>query len=539
MTSPEGLIASDIGVRTIDDMPLDDIIASIEQVQADKASAMSLNEALHDPRYEMVNTVYDPINGSFVVLAERNPKLPASSAFAEMGYASLSPYTSWTRDERVGELRDKLGIRKYYDMKRADGTVRGALRLVKTPVMAARWFIEPASKSPLDVSIAKFVEKNLFEDLNMPFERVLEDALLMCEYGYMPLEKVYSLDIDGKIVLKKLAPRHPLDIQEWIFDMNGGPNGVIMDATEANGWSSVAIPIEKLVVFTLEQEAGDIRGISLLRSAYKHYYYKDTLYKIDAIQKERHGIGVPIIKLPMGYTEQDKQLAENLGRNLRTNERAHITVPANWEVGFAELKGQPVDCLPSIKHHNDQIMGNILAPFYNDPSATQDSMAMFYKATRYIATTIAGTFNRYVIKPLVDFNYAGGKYPILRARRIGENEDLRAWSFAFRNLVGTNAIIPDDILEEFLRTELDLPPADTATARPAMAPRATEKLVARQDSNVESVPVTQPTQVAQTPGNTTNTAKNVGPPKVGLPRQKGTPPVGNPKRNSGTDRSGG
>jgi hypothetical protein len=495
----------------------EDIINAIEQQHAERQRSFSE----YMSKYDTVNAVYDPVHGSYVIMAERDPKLGLDTAFTEMGYASLSPFTSWTRDERVGELRDKQGIRKYYDMKRADGTVRGALRLVKTPVMAARWFIEPASDSAIDKNIAKFVEENLFEGLNMPFERVLEDALLMCEYGYMPLEKVYALSSDGKIVLKKLAPRHPLDIQEWLFDMEGGPNGIIMDATEANGWNASAIPIEKLVVFTLEQEAGDIRGISLLRSAYKHYYYKDTLYKIDAIQKERHGIGIPIIKMPLGYTADDKRLAEDLGRNLRTNERAHITVPMNWEVAFAKLEGQPVDCLPSIKHHNDQIMGNILAPFYNDPGAKEDSMTMFYKATRYIASTIAGTFNRYVIKQLVDFNYSRGKYPILRARRIGENEDLRTWSFAFRNLVGTDAIRPDAPLEAFLRKELDLPPADPTTVRLRPTPQAPGG------------------GSADSPGNTTNPAANVGPPKIGPPRQKTTPPVGTPKGNSGTDRSGG
>jgi len=416
-------------------------------------------------------------------------------------------------------------------MKRADGTVRSALRLVKTPVMAARWFIEPASDSVIDKNIAKFVEENLFEGLNMPFERVLEDALLMCEYGYMALEKVFAEE-KGRIVLKKLAPRHPLDINEWIFDANGGPNGIIMEATEANGWDPALIPIEKMVVFTLEQEAGDIRGISLLRSAYKHYFYKDTLYKIDAIQKERHGIGVPIIKLPMGYTAADKTAAEDLGRNLRTNERAHITIPANWEVGFAKLEGQPVDCLPSIKHHDDRIMGNILAPFYNDASAKEDSMTIFYKATRYIASTIAGTFNRYVIKQLVDFNFSRGKYPILRARRIGENEDLRTWSFAFRNLVGTGAIVPDDILEAFLRQELDLPPADPKTARPITTPQLP-------GSDTSGGSPTAKSRAVDSPGNTTNPAVNVKPPKVGPPRQGLAPPVGVPKGNSGSDRSGG
>jgi hypothetical protein len=515
------------------------IIAELEQNAETREIAntaqltkqITLNEALNS--YDLVKAVHDPVNGSYVVMAERNPKLDINTAFKEMGYVSPSPFTSWTRDERVPELRDQTGIRTYYNMKRADGIIRGALRLLKTPVMAARWFIEPASDSTLDKSIADFVERNLFEELNAPWYRVLEDALLMCEYGYMPLEKVYGLNSDGKIVLKKLAPRHPLDIMQWEYDTTGGPNGIVMEPTQANNFESIFVPIEKLVVFVLEQEAGDMRGISILRSAYKHYYYKDTLYKIDAIQKERHGIGVPIIKIPLGASDKDRALADDLGRNLRTNERAHISLPMNWEVMFAKLEGQPVDCLPSIAHHNDQIMQNILANFYKDPSAKEDSMNMFYKGTRYIASTLAETFNRHVIKQLVDFNYNRGKYPILRVRRIGENEDLRTWSFAFRNLVGANAIFPDDPLEDFLRTELDLPPADKKTARTPFDPRQQRAQEPGPPGTVGSLP----TQTS--PGNTTNPANNTGLPHVGLPRQKAQPPVKPPQKNAGSDRSGG
>jgi len=503
----------------------DEMIAALEERIQQKVETLTLNEAMNN--YDLISTHYDPIHGSFVVMAERDPKLSTGLAFRELGYSSPSPFTSWTRAERVPELRDQLGIRTYYDMKRADGTVRGALRLLKTPVMAARWFVEPASDSALDKNIASFVEDNLFRKLSTPWYRVLEDALLMCEYGYSPLEKVFGQDADGKIILTKLAPRHPLDIQEWDYDDQGGPNAIIMNPTESNGWESIQIPIEKLVVFVLEQEAGDMRGISILRSAYKHYYYKDTLYKIDAIQKERHGIGVPVIKLPPGFSEADKQIAEDLGRNLRTNERAHVTLPPNWSLEFAKLEGQPVDCLPSIMHHNDQIMANILATFYKDPSAKEDSMNMFYKGTRYIANTIADTFNRYVIQQLVDFNFARGKYPILRARRIGENEDLRTWSFAFRNLVGANAIIPDDNLEKFLRVELDLPPADEKSQR---LPKALQPAPAPQQN---------PGTPQQEPGAPIDPRTNVKPPRVGLPRQNDKPPVAPPKGNAGTDRSGG
>lgn len=508
----------------INDLRVYQVNKTNDLVKSDVKS-LTLREALET--YELVSANYDPANGSYIVLSDRDPKLSPDTAFKEMGYSSPSPYTSWTRDERVPELRDKSGIRTYYDMKRADGQVRSSLRLFKTPVMAARWFMEPASDSPLDQSISKFVEENLFERLSTPWHRVLEDALLMCDYGYMPLEKVFDIDDDGKIYLKKLAPRHPLDIQEWVYDSNGGPDGLVMDATEANGFNGIFIPISKMVVFVLEQEGGDMRGISILRSAYKHYYYKDTLYKIDAIQKERHGIGVPVIKIPAGASAADKSLAEELGRNMRTNERAHITLPPNWEFMFAKLEGQPVDCMPSIAHHNEQIMSNILAFFSKDPNAKEDAMNMFYKGTRYVALTIAETMNRYVIKQLVDFNYKRGKYPKLRARRIGENEDLRTWSFAYRNLVGAGSIIPDDELERFIRLEMDLPPMDKSTSRTVATPQNPNEPEPEDEPEDEKL------------GNLTDPRKSVKPPKVGPPRQKTSPPIGVGQKNTGRDGSGG
>jgi len=480
---------------------------------------------------DIVGANHDPAHGSYVILADRTPNLPLGSAVTEMGYASPSPWTSWTRDERVPELMDRRGLRTYYDMKRADGTVRGALRLLKTPVMAARWFIEPATDSTIDQNIADFVEKNLMQDLNVPWSRIIEDSLLMCEYGYMPFEKVYE-NVGGRTKLVKLAPRHPMDIQEWIWDDFGGPEGFIMDpampallnkqygqpfpaygpfAPTNTGRAQpeeVFIPINKLVVFVLEQEAGDLRGVSILRSAYKHYYYKDTMYKIDAIQKERHGIGVPIIKLPPGFSVGDRKLAEDLGRNLRTNERAHIVVPSNWEVMFAKLEGQPVDCMRSIEHHDMKIKSNILAPFMDEANVNPDSLDVYYKATRYIASTVCDTFNHYVIPQLVDYNFSRGGYPMLRVRRIGEEEALRTTSFAVRNFVGANIIQPDDELEKFVRSELDLPPKDKDTVREVQTPQA--------GGNAPAVPEVGPPRQAPKQG------ANVGKQNVGVDQSGGS-----------------
>lgn len=502
--------------------------AHIEQRQ------MAFREALE--KYDIVSAVHDPHQGSYVILADRVVNRLGSGAgtshgFAEMGYTSPSPYTSWTREEWNPKLRDKQGLREYYKMKRQDGTVRGALRLVKTPVLAGRWFIKPGSDSATDKKIAQFVEDNLFTDLNVTWSVLLQDILLMCEYGYMAFEKVWKQQ-DGKIVLQKLAPRHPLDIQEWEYDANGGPNGIVMEPTPAlqTMGPPIRIPISKLAVFALEPEAGDLRGISILRSAYKHYYYKDTLYKIDAIQKERHGIGVPVIKLPPGFTPTDKALAENLGRNLRTNERAHVVLPPNWELIFAALEGQPVDCITSIDHHDKKIMSNILAPFLDDSSVDPKSTDMFLKSTRYIGQYVIDIFNKFIIKELVNLNFTlgkGRKYPTLQVRRVGEQEDLRTNSFTLRNLVGAGAIIPDDPLEDFLREELDLPARDPETSRDIVEGDDSDQDVDQKDQQTSAI------------SRDKNQTKSPKPGRTGLPRQAGTPEMKPGRTTSGRDTSGG
>lgn len=450
-------------------------------------------------------------------------------SIGELGSSSVSPFTSWIRREYNRDLIGIKGLQVYDKMRKSDGTVRGTLRSVKTPVLAARWFIEPEDQEKVaDKNAADYVWKNLTH-MSISWPQILVESLLMIEFGYYMFEIVWEEKIvDGKprLWVKKLAPRHPMDVWVWHFDDNGGPAGVTMFSPTGRPEDQVTIPIEKLLVFTFDREAGDIEGISLLRSAYKHWYYIDQFYKIDSIQKERHGIGIPVIKLPPGFSIQDKATAENLGRNLRTNERAHVVLPPNWEIIFAQLSGAPVDCLKSVKEHKEAMRESILLGFMNtDVQTKEEDQTMFLKATRFIADIVEATFNLYLIPKMMDANFQRVGYPNLKARRIGEQADWRTLSFAVRNLIGANALRPDDKLEEMLREEMDLPKIDKATVRITGNVRET----------VQGIPGKTPGTIEANPADTQ--VKQNGA-QAGLPRQ-GPPPTGKQRPNAGIDNSGG
>jgi hypothetical protein len=463
----------------------------------------------------------------YVVVTEKGADHQFASAdpalLREIGTSAPSPFTSFIRREYNPKLLGLQGLQKYDEMRKSDGTVRGALRLIKTPVFAARWFVDPKRESDGSVkkvnqTAADFVTECLTEYMSISWPQVLTEAMLMCEFGYYMFEKVWEnrvVDGQARTVLKKLAPRHPMDVEEWIYDANGGPAGAWFYSPTGLIQDRYFIPIEKLLVFTFDREAGNIEGISLLRSAYRHWYYKDTFYKIDAIQKERHGIGVPVIHLPPGYSDADKVAAQDLGRNLRTNDRAHAVLPPNWGLEFVDLRGNPVDSLKSVDHHNHEIEKSILAVFL-EGGAKDEDQTMFLKATRFIADVVCDTFNFYLIRDLIRLNFMRADAPQLKARRIGESADWRTLSFAMRNFVGSNMLTPDDPMEDFIRDELDLPHRDPETARAVLTPQA---------SGVRDT--------GQSAGSPPKTAP------AGPPRQTPVQKPSTARGNAGTDRSGG
>ena len=180
---------------------------------------------------------------------------------------------------------------------------------------------------------------------------------------------------------------------------------------------------------------------------------------------------------------------------------------------FAKLEGQPVDPIPSIQHHDHKIYEAILASFMGSGEVSTESLDSFYKSTRYMATCIATTINRDIIRPLVQMNFLRfNGYPKLCVRRMGEWEDTRTMTFALRNLVGARILTPDLPLENIIRASMSLPPLDESTAREMPSPNA---------------------------GGLASPTGSVKPSPAKGSRQTATPYTNVPAKNAGTDKSGG
>lgn len=371
-----------------------------------------------------------------------------------------------------------------YSQMMNDAGVDVSIRAAKTPILGADFYVDPYDDQDINEEIAQFVESNLFGGMTSPFLNTLEDVLHFYEDGYSVLEKVYEnreWTPPGKgrntkqyTMLRKLGVRPASTIKEIIYDDNGGPNGITQNAIKAdNTTQEIPIDISKLLIFTFSRKGGDLTGKSLLRTAYPHWYYKTHMYKIDAIQKERHALGVPRGKLLPGFNANDRSILRSMLKNLRANEESFIIQTPTVEVDFAELQGNPVDVLESANHHNIMILMNVLVQFLNQGiggsgggrSSSGSQIDMFMKALRYVANYIVDVYNMYVIPELVVYNYKTTSFPKIKVRNIGETADLQKLGSALSSLFAQGAIVPDDPTENWVRNLFDMPAKDPSTAR--------------------------------------------------------------------------
>ena len=402
------------------------------------------------------------------------PKKKAPESL-EVGDSGTRILDGIVREEYNPKLSDTRGIAVFDEMRKSDGTVAGAVKAVTLPVRSANWFIKPASEDQKDLEIAAAVTAALFEMPSMTFADFLRQSLLCLVYGVMVFEKVFGTrDVDGKtlIVWEKLAPRMPRSIQKWAIG-NGQP-GITQNTSTGK---VVEIPAEKLLVFVNEKEGDNWWGTSILRPAYKHWFIKNTIYKIDAIAFERQGLGIPYAKTPEGATKTDTDKAETILKNLRANSQAYIVQPDGYEIGFKDMMSDKTrDPQNSLAHHNREIMKSVLAQFLELGAASssgssgsralsEDHSDLFLQSIESVARSIASVVNKDAIKELVDLNFDGVKvYPTLDFEGI-TTTDVKANADAYQVLVNAGALTAQDADEAYFRQLLELPDLDEAGAR--------------------------------------------------------------------------
>ena len=413
-----------------------------------------------------------------------------------------------TQEEYNKNLIGIKAVRTYDTMRRSDATVRAALQVCKLPIMSAERTVEAASDDNQDQFVADFVKRELTER-NVNFDDMLRQALTMLDFGYSVNEKTFELTTyEGKtlIGIKKIGFRKQTSIEKW--EIKDGKAGI----TQRLLADLIEIPIEKLLVFTHEKEGDNHEGISLLRSAYKHWHIKDKLDLVNAVAIEKMAIGVPVLKKPNDADVGELDRARDALRNFRGNEEGYQEIPTGWELEMLDMKSNSnKEVIPTIQYHDRQIMKAVLAQFLelgaSDASGSravsQDHSALFFKALEAVAKNVAATINEQLIKQLCDLNFSElpNGYPKLVFGKLGD-EDITITADAIQKFMTAGALTAEPEVENHVRKILKLPEMPEE-----IKANYEEKLKAEQairQSTIENAANPQPSQQPPTGKNADN-----------------------------------
>jgi len=372
----------------------------------------------------------------------------------------------------VPELTGSNALVVYDKMRKSDGVIGAVLLACELPIRSATFYVEPASDDPQDQEIAEFVENNLFKGMTVTWDDFLRQILLMLPFGHMVFEKVFTeVEYKGNTYIgwKKFAPRLPTSIYKWeTADHQPGITQILPDGSQPS------IPIEKLLIFTYRKEGDNWLGTSLLRNAYRAWFFKQHIEKINAIAIERQGIGIPYAELPPNHTPLDVEKAKEILQNIRANEKAYLIKPNGWDIGFIDMRGNTVvNPVPTIARYDREIMLSTLTQFMDLGSNNVGSRALstdqstaFENNLQAIAKQICDTINNYAIKQLVDLNWDVKDYPTLKFTKIGR-VDYDKFASALQSLASAGILTPSPELEDYVRDILGLPSKQDVLEQPS------------------------------------------------------------------------
>lgn len=330
--------------------------------------------------------------------------------FNEIGNTGLNAWNGVIQEEILRELRGVEGYRRYNEMRLNSPVITAMLTAVEHSVRKVTW--EVSSDIGDDDPRVEYLDDCL---KNIRWQSHVSEALSMLPFGFSVFEIVYYRGDDGRIYIKRLAPRKQDTVQRWLLGDNGDIEGFVQVAYP--NLTPIAIPSEKLVLYRTRVEVGNPEGRSILRGAWIPYYYAKSIMKIEGIGIERDLAGMPYVKLPEGADVTDSATsdlgkARKIVRNIRRDEQEGLVIPPGWDIGLMTSGGErQFDTDKVITRYESRMLMSALAQFLllgqqsvGSFALSSDQSDLFTMSVNVTADIIADTFNEQLLPRLMRLN---------------------------------------------------------------------------------------------------------------------------------------
>lgn len=422
----------------------------------------------------------------------------------EIGRVGQRRYGGIFYEEFLSELRGRKGAEVFTEMSNNDETIGAILFAIEMLVRQASWNVEPGGSTAKDREAAEFV-KSCMDDMQQTWIDTISEILSFLTYGWSFHEIVYkrrmgrtkdnrtsSKHDDGLIGWMKLPIRSQETLYQWEYDDQD--NLIGMTQMPPPDFGLITIPMNKAMLFRTRSRKDNPEGRSILRTAYRSWYFKRRIQEIEGIGIERDLAGLPVITTPEGMDIWDKDDEdmnairtglEAMVKNIRRDSTEGLVLPFGYTFELTSTGGsRQFDTNSIIARYDTKISQTVLADFIQLGHESVGSFALSSDKTNLFSMAICAfldiicqTFNSQGIPALIDINgdhFAGvTDYPRLTHGDI-EDVDLATVATFIKDMTSIGVIIPDESLEDYVRQLGKLPKRTTDTV-PMEARRAAQQ----------------------------------------------------------------
>jgi len=396
-------------------------------------------------------------------------------------------------EEFMNELMGQKANRIYKEMTDNDAVIGAMLFAIDMFMRRVNWFVQPAGEDEKSVADAKFLDE-CRNDMSITWADFISEINTMLPYGWSWFEILYKMRSDqivdeegnpkskyndGRIGWRRFDIRSQDSFERWDFDDEGGVRGLYQ--RPAPDYEEKYVPIAKSLLFRTTSRKGNPEGRSILRNAYRSYYFKKRIEEIEGIGIERDLAGLPFAEVPAEMMREDAsdddkaalQSIVDLIKNVRRDEQDGVVWPQSWdqkgnkmyEFKLMNSGGTRTFSTDQIITRYEQRMAmTVLTDFLllgNDSTGSfalsTSKAGMFQAVLSSWLDIIADVLNNYAIPRLFRMNNIPGPFPTLRHDEV-QQPSLADLATFIAALAGAGAqLFPDVDLENHFRKIAQLP----------------------------------------------------------------------------------
>jgi hypothetical protein len=425
--------------------------------------------------------------------ADVEAKGPAKGAgMTALGNSGLRQSGGFISEEFLKELHGARGMRVFREMSDNDPTVGAILFAVSMLLRNVPWSFK-AKDDSAEAEVGKAFAESVFADMDTPMPDVIDEICSMFAYGYAPMEIVWkrrdgtteegegqSQFNDGKIGVRSISLRAQTTVQRWLID---DPTGAILGFVQQpyNG-TAVEIPWERMLLFRTTVVRNNPEGRSMLRTAYRPWYFKKRIEEVEGVGIERELAGLPVARIPAEFMSADADADQKatykawqkMVTNIRRDGQEGVVIPSDrdqsgnllFDFSLMTAGGsRTIDTSKIVERHDRAIATSVLADFIFLGQAAVGSFALssdktdlFASALQGFLGSIAGVFNKYLMPRLWRYNaFDPDLMPEAVPGKV-QAPNLAELAQLITALAGAGAaLFPDRDLENFFRDAAGMP----------------------------------------------------------------------------------